>query len=190
MCPPGYDCKDNTGRNNVLCPPGSYYTAATGCNECEAGKFCPLAIAGHRAAGIDCPEGTWSQAGATECSLCKPGMECSDPANPQPCNDGEYQIGGNRDCSPCPKNHECPFGETIAPCPLFFYADEGEGYCKACPDGKDCRDHRPGVDPVDCVGGFYSRPLDFMCVPCPRGHYCPAGTNEPIKCTGGKYADE
>merc|ERR1719232_75018 len=116
-------------------------------------------------------------------------------------------------CTSCPVNHECPLGQTIAPCPLFFYSNDGESYCQPCPDGKDCRESRQPntssgaawstaltetyaesvaaiIAPVSCVGGFYSRALDFMCVPCPRGHSCAAGAAEPVQCLGGQYADE
>lgn len=60
-CLAGWDCKDNSGRHNVLCPPGHYYDKAVdGCTQCEAGKFCPTAIGGYRPAGIDCVDGTFS----------------------------------------------------------------------------------------------------------------------------------
>ena len=174
----------------MICPPGSYYDAVNGCSQCQAGQFCPLAIGGHRTAGdtdLDCPDGTYSLAGAIECSLCKPGTKCPSKGAPgTACDPGTYQVGGSPTCTQCPKNHECSIdGSTIAPCPLFFYAEAGDGYCKPCPDGKDCRDIRSTVDPVDCIGGFYSRPLDFMCVPCPRGHSCAAGAAEPAICLGG-----
>ena len=77
-CPPGYHCKDKTGRHNVVCPPGHYYTHTGGCTKCPAGKFCPIAIGGHRDvasvnANLVCPDGTWSAAGAIECRLVSPG---------------------------------------------------------------------------------------------------------------------
>ena len=44
---------------------------------------------------------------------------------------------------------------------------------------------------VQCQPGYYSQPLDFVCKPCPKGHYCPnAATTVPVKCAGGTYADE
>ena len=174
-----------------MCPPGSTYSGTDGtCSECPAGKFCPLAIGGYRADGIDCVDGTYSKAGQTECTLCPAGFSCADKITPVACNDGEYQIGGNKDCSVCPKDHECPFKKNIAPCPIFHYSNEGEGNCLPCEDGKDCRDIRNTTDPVSCLAGFYSRAIDFMCVSCPRGHYCPLATPEPIICDGGSYADE
>ena len=43
---------------------------------------------------------------------------------------------------------------------------------------------------VDCGVGYYSRPLDFMCKPCPKGHYCDStNTAVPTKCAGGTWAD-
>ena len=141
----------------MICPPGSYYDAVNGCSTCNKGQFCPLAIAGHRPSSIgtelDCPDGTYSLDGATECSLCKPGKDCSDKQSlGSNCAAGHYQVGGSMTCTVCPKNHECSDnGATIAPCPLYFYAESPTdlGVCKPCEDGKDCRDTLN--DPVDCI---------------------------------------
>lgn len=181
----------------MICPPGHYYTHDAGCTKCPAGKFCPLAIGGHRDvaevnASLECPDGTWSSAGATECRLVRPGYSSAGKTSESQCGTGKYNVGGNIACIDCPKNHECPFkGETITRCPLYFYAELADGECKPCPDGKDCQDwSEQGADPVDCLAGYYSRPLDFMCVPCPAGHSCAAGSSVPTKCIGGTYADE
>ena len=126
--------------------------------------------------------------------LCPPGFSCDDKITPVACATGEgtyeYQIGGNKECTLCPKDHECPYQKNIAPCPIYFYSQEGYGYCEPCPDGNDCRDIHNTTDPVSCGAGFYARPIDFMCVSCPRGHYCGAGVAEPTICAGGTYADE
>ena len=44
---------------------------------------------------------------------------------------------------------------------------------------------------IDCTAGYYNQPLDFLCKPCPKGHYC-GGNNVsvPTKCAGNTYADE
>ena len=76
QCPPGHQCKDQTGRHNTMCPPGSFYNGDGTCQTCEDGKSCPISIGGYRTGGTDCVAGTYAAAGSFDCELCKPGFDC------------------------------------------------------------------------------------------------------------------
>ena len=101
-CPPGYECKDKTGRHNRMCAPGSFYTGDGTCQSCAAAAFCPIAIGGYRSSGIACPAGTFAPAGSFDCELCKPGFGCSisgsGATTGSACNLGTYQLGGSQSC--------------------------------------------------------------------------------------------
>ena len=215
LCTPGRECKDNTGRHMVTCPPG-YFMHPTNyeCTICEAGKYCPVAVGEVLIEGKTCADGTYSAEGYTECLPCKPGFSCPDKtyAGMTPCDAGKYQLGGSMSCTTCPQNHECnddtradpngktAIGVTIVRCPPFHYYDPADmdGNCKECPGGHECQGiafphdiEDYGSVTVSCGQGYYSRPLDQMCMPCPKGHSCPNNENEiPTACVGGTYADE
>lgn len=111
---PGKALKTTDGRHTILCKPGWYSTTAGVCVQAAAGTYMPIAYAasGHRTAGIACPDGMWSLAGAVECRICQPGYDCTiKTAVPSTkCGAGYYQIGGQMGCTLCPVGHECNDG--------------------------------------------------------------------------------
>jgi hypothetical protein len=73
-CYQGWNCAkelgdsiNNSGRYNVICPPGHYYDdvarAGNTCVICEVGYYCPLEIGDHRRLNdaIKCPIGSYAE---------------------------------------------------------------------------------------------------------------------------------
>lgn len=75
-------------------------------------------------------------------------------------------------------------------CPTGFFCLTGTKLPTACTDGKYSLPGAESVDDcIDCIEGYY-------CVlgvtraylnECPKGHYCPAGENQPRECPKGTY---
>ena len=70
----------------------------------------------------------------------------------------------------------CPAGTAShpVPCPLGFYCPDG-GRRWPCPAGTV--GNATGLASAACSGR------------CPRGHFCPAGSAQPVPCPGGAYGD-
>ena len=145
-------------------------------NVCPAGAYCP--------AGSDSP--SLCQAGyylnatgnddVTDCELCTPGYYCSGGGSEEPdgpCEAGWYCPGGQDD--PRPFGYNCTLGTSLfllllTTCTLVSYISHSETKLKE---------------------GLYFRITDFFFKLCLLpGHYCPIGSDDPIRCTSGTYQDE
>ncbi|KAK2847208.1 hypothetical protein Q5P01_010207 [Channa striata] len=164
-CSPGYYCRGGAteaspmnGETGNICPPGTY---------CPEGSEEPEL----------CPAGTFSPAlGATSeagCQACTAGFYCKGPGlrvPTGPCSQGYWCPPGQTVATalPCPPNHFCPQGSRAPePCPPGTYQDrEKQAVCSICKAGYYC-DIRLG------------RANSSLLRPCPKGHYCPAGTSLP-----------
>ncbi|CAG5113265.1 Oidioi.mRNA.OKI2018_I69.chr2.g7385.t1.cds [Oikopleura dioica] len=184
-CPPGYACPNEKLQDAVRCLPGNFIQG-TSCTPCPAGSYCPSPTAGRK----NCPEGTFSQAGATSCSPALPGFEAknANTESPTKCSAGQYSVDG-KECIDCPKNNYCPaVNRPPIPClPGFHTANTKSTSCDPCPAGSFCES---GQDPVPCEDGFYSHKGAFTCTVCKPGYLCTTTSHDsPMSdpCPAGSY---
>ena len=83
---------------DTTCAAGSYLKAGSAsaiCRQCEPGHYC---VGGTKTSMVACAPGTYSQFGASSCTLCPAGFACADPAvAPVPC--GPQQGGSGYECT-------------------------------------------------------------------------------------------
>jgi len=172
LCPAGYYCPQS------VTDAGADIGAVTAI-ECLNG-YCPAGSA----APTLCPDGFYGSAdlkrleSADDCPYCPNGKYCQNGVIVADCDAGyfcDFGATAYRDEDKiCPTGHYCP-GGTLLPvrCPqTLYYGGTGARtvtYCKPCAAGYYCLDN----DSVSRV--------------CPRGHFCPEKTKEPIPCWIGTY---
>ena len=173
-CPAGHYCPAGTKTPNEFpCPDGTYRTATGGvvsgdCINCAPGSYCP--------------------SGSAALTSCPPGYFCPTTTGELTNNNlmaiGYYSLGGasTSTANNCPAGAYCPIG-TAYPilCPPGTYNSAlnkgSRADCAPCPAGKACPKYgtTSSVTPPDC----------------PKGYYCPAGTENPrqFPCPAGTYND-
>lgn len=141
-------------------------------NFCDPGYVCPAGSSSKTQ--VECPEGTYSDRrdllDPRHCEMCPKGFSCQ-----------THSTTTNSRIVVCPNNRYCPDGTKAAAipiCPAGTYAPfttaKSEYDCLPCPAGKYCENLNDS-GPVDC----------------PKGHYCPPGTQfvDQFPCPVGKYND-
>jgi hypothetical protein len=158
------------------------------CTNCSAGYMCGLAATSPTQ--TQCPPGTYSEGGASVCSLC-PGGKFGNSSG----------LTSSACTGPCPAGYVCGPGTvngTATLCPLGQFSGEGSSVCSPCPGGRygsvpplvhaSCtglcvvgRWGAPGTTSPDCTG------------PCAAGYACPPGLNtsnpgSSYECVAGRYS--
>ncbi|KAA8594284.1 hypothetical protein FQN60_005118, partial [Etheostoma spectabile] len=162
-CFPGYYCvggateaRPTDGVTGSICPPGAYCVEGSGVPEL-------------------CPTGTFSSV---------PGLVSE--AGCQPCTAGFYCRGAGlrAPTGPCSQGYWCPHGQTVPtafPCPPGHFCSQGSAAPEPCPSGT-YQDREEQAACAVCEEGYYCdlrlANASFL-RPCPKGHYCPAGTALP-----------
>lgn len=217
-CTPRYYCDGSSPTTPEICPPGYYCPAGTAAQNafpCPAGTFnnrTGLETAGECfpcTAGLACTATGLTQPNA----VCSPGFVCSAGSLD---TQGRTSVSGPT--SPCPLGHYCPAGtahgaqhacpigtlrnstgaqaeDDCLPCPAAEYCDvEGmvasAGLCAAshwCARGNSVSTPSSG-SVLTFVGGATNATVRIGGDVCPVGHYCPAGTAQPVPCVAGTYA--
>ena len=218
-CKAGYYClAGSTNSTQEICPAGKYgassgLQSAECSGECEPGYYCPdgSTNATVHACGdpsVFCPGGS----GEPQQVRRVPGHytyggEDSLRQAERVCEAGFYCLDGVR--------HSCPRGTYGAEEGLYdtelvgildgvitggFHRYSGydgheSGYiCSGlCDRGYYCPVNSSSPQQIQCPPGRYGSDLgsvDEHCTAdCPLGHYCPAGTADPIKCPSGTYGN-
>jgi hypothetical protein len=151
-----------TAECSAPCPSGRFGSTAGATTDvcsgdCDAGYTCPSGST--VATASMCPAGTYSLAGAAECTPCAAGTYSGTAARPSPCS------------SPCTAGHACPAGSAVAIiCPAGQYSLASAASCSLCPPG------RYGLSP-----GTVSQACD---APCPVGRYGALGGLSSAECSG------
>lgn len=192
-CTAGFFC---SATEETLCPVGTWSApGSSGCELCSGGYACTAETRPHISAtpaAVECTQGGWCNGAARflcpngffgnvtgastqaeGCYRCPPGYFCnrgpeSNVHEPQPCVRGYYCPAGTKfgDEFPCPAGTYSP--ETVS-----GVRDSVSTGCLLCTNGSYC------------LQGF-TVPL-----PCPRGFYCPAGTDHQHRfpCPLGTFGD-
>ena len=192
-------CGSCTQRKYCLGTPSSVITGS-----CTAGYYCPTGSSKHTQnicnEGYYCPANSYTQnqclagtftshKGEASCRQCPAGFYCSGNRNtgvftkclagyycpagasgPSACPQGTYMPDrGSKqssDCIPCKPGQYCYSTHNVNP----------DGNCNA---GYFCKSYSPHNTPGQDGSGRYGR--------CPAGHYCVAGTADPMPCPMGRY---
>ncbi|XP_034024623.1 multiple epidermal growth factor-like domains protein 6 [Thalassophryne amazonica] len=192
-CPPGYFC-NISGLALPMGPCSSGYYCSGGATEASPtdGKT-----------GSICPPGTFCVEGSLEPELCPAGTFSPVPGltsehSCQPCSAGFYcrRAGLQAPTGPCRQGYFCPPGQTVpaaVPCPSGYFCPPGSEAPELCPAGT-YQDREKQVNCTICESGYYCEVNlglvnASVLVPCPEGHYCPAGTAFPNQhpCPVGSY---
>jgi hypothetical protein len=210
-CKPGTFNANTKGTSEsecIACTPGKYCSGTfiwqetgqcTAGYYCEAGSTIPTAIVADK--------GHYTLAGASSQTPCAKGTYNPLPGQSTcvPCRIGYYcdELGMSENIKDCITGHYCPQGTTDpVRCPIGTYNDLINGgslaACKDCLPGKYCNAEGLSAVAGTCAAGYFCKikskleaaetaDTDGNFGPCPVGHYCPAGTAEPIKCPPGTY---
>jgi len=176
----------NGTRNEIcqLCAEGSFQdaTGATGCIDCQPGRFCPVGSSLELAA--PCPRGTYVNEtdadGDPECLACPVGSSCAGGAAPfAECSRGSFaNMSGLSECTPCE-------GGT-------YQNNRSATVCLPCEVGSYCAEG--ASSPLPCKKGTFSSATNLSaaseCVDASPGHFATTGSTEQTPCAKGSYTDE
>lgn len=210
----------NAGPGCTPCPIGSWsYAGATSCTPCAPGYSCPIASVGPAAcyplpAGSSalsaatagcavgnagpgctpCPVGSWSYAGATQCTLCPSGFSCPiasvGPAAcyPLPAAAAKAAFSRLATAAGCAVGNA---GPGCTPCPIGSWSLAGATSCTKCALGYSSPIASVGPDacyPIASNTGAAGCAVGNAgpgCTPCPIGSYSLAGASQCTSCPSG-----
>ncbi|XP_070399343.1 multiple epidermal growth factor-like domains protein 6 [Nothobranchius furzeri] len=198
-CQAGFYCPLGSSEP-IPCPPGTFCNTsglALPVGPCSPGYYCIGGATRSRPTdgetGSICPPGTYCAEGSGEPGLCPAGTfspvsGLTDDADCQPCRAGFYcrEAGLRTPTGPCGQGYWCPPGQSVAtalPCPSGHFCLEGSPVPEPCPSGT-YQDRDKQASCTVCEPGYYcDRRSGLTNIslprPCPKGHYCPAGTALP-----------
>ena len=216
-CKPGY--YSYAGWENCLpCPagtkPNKYQTA---CEKCEAGTYSTEGNAKFIANGktqnwekfvdysagdfecLACEDGTYSQAGAGECTNCGKGWyskKISDYVGASSCTKcpaGTYNDKEKSSvCHDCEDGQYSPAGAAgCTNCKEGEYSKAHSASCSICPAGTFSVNAPNNLGPANCTrcpAGFYQPEAGKnYCIEVPKGHWSTEGATGYTACTPGYY---
>lgn len=134
--------------------------------------------------------------GASTCLECPEKYEClNSPSQPAPCRQGSFCRKGNHQDSNNGLPVECPEGTFGASKYLHL-----ESECTPCLAGRYCEGKGLTNYTGSCAAGYWCKTGAKTRNPpdeaqkhgkCPKGgYYCPEGTEDPQKCSPGRYAPD
>ena len=160
------------------CPVGSNSSQPYG-RKCPVGYYCGIGSPDP----LPCPAGTYSNilgiSSVGECTNCTEGSYCEGVGNSEPdglCSAGWY----------CPPGSSSP---TQFEASAGHFALSGSSSQSACETGT-YQPHKRSSSCIQCPVGYYCNETGLSSYEtriCPRGHYCPLGTSQPIECPTGRY---
>ncbi|KAH3841624.1 hypothetical protein DPMN_115097 [Dreissena polymorpha] len=179
-CSAGYYCISRATKAN----PTDNITG----NVCPAGHYCPI---GTGPAPLPCPHGKYTSITVqSQCYDCVMGKYCVDGINQVPCPQGFYcPTGTGQDWRPCPSG---TYGSSTG-----FQA---ENQCTTCPARQYCGTTNLTAPSGLCDAGYYCKSGSDSSMPsnatkgdggpCPIGHFCEQGTQDPTPCPLGTFGNQ
>eukprot|EP01135_Chromosphaera_perkinsii_P006890 Nk52_evm45s621 gene=Nk52_evmTU45s621 len=174
ICRAGHYCPQGS-INPTPCNAGTYtdahnLNAQSQCSTCKEGWACPSGTGGSQNPPQICAKGHYCPAGTPSTTS-------------NPCSAGTYTantgIIRQADCTDCPKGDYCTGGKDAPDA--------------ACPGGHYCPPKTPAANSNPCPAGTYYSLTGAKrvetCIPCTKGHFCPAGSVNPTACPAGTYND-
>lgn len=175
-----------------LCKPGTFwqtnYGSPPSCELCRAGTF---QTESGKVDCEDCPKGTSSGKGATECITCGEDEYVNNNGKCATCPPGRYFEEYENKCRKCEMNR-FKSGKGLGPClpcPLGQFALEGASKCFECPDGSVLL---RGGRCLKCPAGSRLNERQMTCDLCPINTYMPYESVETrcFRCSGPMFAME
>ncbi|KAL8273754.1 hypothetical protein Esti_002354 [Eimeria stiedai] len=181
VCPAGWFCLEGA-THPAPCAPGTY-TAEPGqdsCTLCPAGFYCDKPGEGPKRClrGRICPEGS------AQPDLCPLGSFVDD--------DAEDEADS---CRPCPYGKYCRGGVVAGDCLPGFLCGLGNWVPNPWSDKVLNEPYVPrseagSVTLLSAENWSTVGKTAYGGIPCPPGHYCPAGTTEPEPCPSGSVRQD
>lgn len=206
VCPPGKYCPIGTVQP-LGCPPGSYQdeSGKTYCKPCPPGYYCYQNTTTY--IPYRCPQGHYCPLNTTHPFQFKCWPGTYNPYTLQtnssaclPCDPGKYCQGYGLQyvTDNCYGGYYCPSGArnaTMITCPAGYFCPNGSANKQPCPGGQYCAHDGIAAPTYHCAGGFYctlrassANPTDGITGNiCPKGHYCPMGTEVSKNCPIGMF---
>jgi len=140
-----------------------------------------------------CAAGTYSAAGAIECTTCPAGTySAAISTSCTTCTAGRYAAEGSSSCSVCAAGTEAAAGaSTCSDCSAGKYSlggASGTPTCTSCPAGQ-YQTYAAVSFCISCPAGYYC-PLGsaaYATNPCSAGRYSAAGASSCVACASGTY---
>jgi len=168
-CTAGYYCVEGTSNpENEPCPYGHQCPGGSPYPErCPSATYAPVR---GLAACYDCPSSYYCPENSTNPILCPAHSYCpNNTAMHIRCMNGTYTnetgLHSQSQCRDCPPGYYCVDGDVSGMCSAGYICWRGN---------YDPQPDSPAFSPV--IGE-----------PCPKGHYCPMGIEEPIPCPNKTY---
>lgn len=199
QCPLGFYCVDGSSQP-LLCPSGFYCPAGTGRDwkQCPTGTFNPNNGLEDISQCRNCTSGNYCayHNSSSPTGICEAGYYCVEGSD-TPTPDGSSK----GDAGVCPPGAYCPpeTGNWYL-CPRGTFSNQSGlhdiSQCVDCLYGQYCDKEGLTSPSGDCLAGYYCKRRSEVMNPsitnvtggpCPKGHFCVAGTANPRECEAGSY---
>jgi hypothetical protein len=188
ICNAGFSGAD--GSECRACDFGEYKptNGSASCSTCDKGKYQSLLAQTSGTSCQACPDLSWSDAGARNCSCFKGFSGLQDACSP--CNASTYkQTNGSAACTPCPPGTSSPAAAsalTLCRCNQGYESELDGIACSACAAGKYKSFVGTGAC-VDCAVAKYSTEMASVqetdCLACPQNQKSPPGSESLFDCS-------
>ena len=174
-----------------LCEPGTSFQRSfrfSFCEDCQPGTFQPDA---GQTECLNCPSGTSSGNGATECITCGDDEFADDRGRCRTCAPGRFLRPFETRCSLCEMNSfkaESGIAPCL-PCPSGQFSQRGATECGGCPGNSTLLSNGRCIS---CPAGSSLNRRRNTCRLCPINTFMPYENIEPncFRCTGPKFSME
>lgn len=137
-----------------------------------------------------CPLGHYSLEGASNCTECPAGFQCSSRSStPVACRPGTFSVTAATNCTSCAPGYYCPFTDSVDfyECPEGTYATGDASSCEACSPGFYCPEKTVDME-IGCPDGYFASGGAANCTACAAGFACSSDGTSIVACESGYYS--